>query len=119
VVHQHHDRHSDGHQDQEDDAVLRVHSATLLQVKSGAIGRIGLRWAESGRYPVAIMDDLYDRRVQSALGKIHVWIFAACTVCGQQYPAELRTSEYCSSPCRAKAWRARRKAANAGERDGQ
>jgi hypothetical protein len=48
-----------------------------------------------------------NRRRASALGKIHGYFFATCSVCGREYPAELISAEYCSSRCRAKAWRAR------------
>jgi predicted nucleic acid-binding Zn ribbon protein len=56
-----------------------------------------------------------DRRQQAALGRRHDHYLATCSVCGERYPAEQNAAEYCSSRCRAKAWRARR--ANAGERD--
>jgi ferredoxin len=53
---------------------------------------------------------MYDRRRQSALAKRHWWRLATCTVCGREFSAEQILAGYCSSSCRAKAWRARRKA---------
>jgi predicted Zn-ribbon and HTH transcriptional regulator len=55
--------------------------------------------------------DTYNRRRQSALGKMNSRVPATCSACGREYLAEnVRIAEYCSSSCRAKAWRARRKA---------